>query len=245
MDTISDYRGFVRHDFRCGGLPALLVEPRAPAPGRRWVWRTEFFDAFPAFDLAMLARGWWIAHLQVGNTFGCPDAMRSFDAFHAELVNVRGMHRRPVLEGLSRGGLYAYNWASANPKQVGMVYADNPVCDFRSWPGGKGVGPGSAADWVALQRCYGFASEAEALACTGNPVDNLRPLVEAGVPLVHWYGDADETVPWEENTGVVARCVADLGGTMTLHRKPGCGHHPHGPTDPEGFADWVIAHSLA
>jgi hypothetical protein len=35
-------------------------------------------------------------------------------------------------------------------------------------------------------------------------------------------------VPCEENTGLIeARCEA-LGGSITLMRKPGIGHHPHG-----------------
>lgn len=240
----GEFHGYRRSDFQVAGVPAVLIAPRKPDPARRWVWCMEFLGSFPTFDLAMLERGWWIAHLQVGNTFGCPDALRRFDRFHAELTGSHCMHPRPVLEGLSRGGLYAYNWAAANPGKVGMVYADNPVCDFRSWPGGKGTGPGSAGDWVELQRCYGFASEAEALRWPGNPVDNLAPLVAAGMPLVHCFGDADETVPWEENTGLVAQRVAELGGSLVLQRKPGCRHHPHGPTDPAAFADWVIAHCL-
>jgi pimeloyl-ACP methyl ester carboxylesterase len=240
----TDYHGFRLHRFLVGTNEALIVEPRNAQPGRRWVWRTEFFDAFPAFDLAMLERGWWLGFISVGNTFGCPAAMARFDAFYAEMTGRRGFHRKPVLEGLSRGGLYAYNWAVANPGRVGMVCGDNPVCDFRSWPGGKGTGPGSPGDWAQLLACYQFVSEAEALAWPGNPVDNLAPLVNAGVPLAHTFGDADDIVPWEENTGLMAQRVAALGGTMSLFRKPGCAHHPHGPADPSAFAAWVVEHAL-
>ena len=42
---------------------------------------------------------------------------------------------------------------------------------------GKGTGKGSTGDWTQLQRFYGFANEAEALAFSGNPVDRLAPLV--------------------------------------------------------------------
>lgn len=235
--------GYTRHDFQCAGLDAVLVAPKRAAPGRRWIWRAAFFDAFPALDLAMLARGWWVAFLDVGNTFGCPRAMRQFDAFYATLTETRGFHPRPVLEGLSRGGLAVYNWAADNPDKVGLIVADNAVCDFNSWPGGRGKGPGSPSDWAELLRCYGFASEAEALAYGGNPIDRVKPLVRAGMPLVHLFGDADEVVPWEENTGVMAARVATLGGSVRLIRKPGCGHHPHGPEDPAALADWIIAHA--
>ena len=239
----NDFFGYLRHDFHLGENSVTVVEPHQPAPGRRWVWRTEFFGVFPAFDLAMLKRGWWIGSISVGNTFGCPDAMLRFDAFHEAMTGTFGFHARPVLEGLSRGGLYAYNWAIKHPDRVGMVYADNPVCDFKSWPGGKGAGPGSSQDWVELLRCYHFADEAEALAWPGNPIDRVGSLVQAGIPLVHSFGDADETVPWQENTQVLAERVAALNGKITLFRKPGGKHHPHGPADPEAFADLVIANA--
>ena len=118
------------------------------------------------------------------------------------------------------------------------------MCDFKSWPGGKGKGPGSKGDWESLFKCYGFKSEEEALAWPHNPVDNLAPIIKAGIPIVHSYGDADEVVPWEENTKVIAERAEALGAKIQLYRKPGCGHHPHGPEDPVAFADWVLAHVL-
>jgi len=239
----SSYHGYRRIDFEVAGAPAIVVEPAHPLPGKRWVWRAEFFDAFAAFDLEMLRRGWWLAYLRVGNTFGCPAAMRKFDAFYDEMVGTRGFHARPVLEGLSRGGLYVYNWAARHPEKVGLIYADNPVCDFKSWPGGKGKGPGSPRDWQALLDCHGFKDEEEAMNWPHNPVDGLAPVIAEEIPLVHVYGDADEVVPWEENTGLLARRVQELGGRITLHVKPGGLHHPHGPENPVGLADWVIGNT--
>jgi len=242
----NTFHGFRRHDFRLGDNEAVVVEPRQEAPGRRWVWQVEGFGAFPAFNLAMLEKGWWIASIDVGNTFGCPDAMRRFDAFHQELTTKHGFHRRPVLAGLSRGGLFVYNWAAANPDKVGMVYADNAVCDFKSWPGGKRkeVNQDQANCWRELLKCYHFASEREAWDYQGNPVDNVAPLVKAGIPLVHSFGDADEVVPWEENTKVLAERVEALGGKIKIHRKPGCKHHPHGPADCPAFVTWVLENVL-
>ena len=241
---LNTYHGYTRYDFQIGENSVVVVEPKQPVAGRRWIWRAEFFDAFPALDLAMLERGWWIAYMNVGNTFGCPSAMRRFDVFYAEMTAKYGFDRKPVLEGLSRGGLYVYNWAADNTEKVGLIVADNPVCDFKSWPGGKGTGPGSAGDWARLLTYYEFASEDEALAWPRNPVDNMAPIVKAGIPLVHLFGDADEVVPWEENTGVMTERVSALGGTIKLIRKPGCKHHPHGPQDPATLADWVVQHAL-
>lgn len=240
----NTYHGFIRHDFKLDDNDVIIIEPENPVPGRRWVWKAEFFNAFPAFDLEMLARGWWLAFINVGNTFGCPAAMKRFSVFHREMTEKYKFHKRPVLEGLSRGGLYIYNWAADNTDKVGLVYGDNPVCDFKSWPGGKGKGPGSEDNWHDLIKCYEFTSESEAMAWPKNPVDNVAPLVKAGIPLVHVYGDADEIVPWDENTKVIAERVKALRGDIKLFCKPGCKHHPHGPDDPAVLADWVLTNVL-
>jgi len=240
----NTYYGYRRHDFLIGENAVTVIEPNNPVPGQRWVWRAEFFGAFPAFNLEMLERGWWVAYMNVGNTFGCPSAMARFDVFYEEMTEKYGFHKKPILEGLSRGGLYVYNWAAKNTDSVGLIYADNPVCDFKSWPGGKGTGPGSKGDWESLLKCYGFQSEEEALAWAGNPVDNLAPVIEAGISMVHSFGDADETVPWQENTKVMAERAESLGYKIQLYRKPGSGHHPHGPETPVAFTDWVLENVL-
>jgi pimeloyl-ACP methyl ester carboxylesterase len=242
--TQSEYLGHTRYDFKIGDNECVIVKPNSPLPGQRWVWKAMFFEAFPIFNQVMLDRGWWVAFMNVGNTFGCPSAMARFDVFHQQMTGEYGFHSKPILEGMSRGGLYVYNWAVKNLDKVGMVYADNPVCDFKSWPGGKGTGPGSATDWQLLFECYGFKSEQEAMDWPNNPVDSLAPIVKAGIPLVHSYGDADEVVPWKENTGVVAERVKALGGKIQVYAKPGCHHHPHGPAEPDTFADWVLANTL-
>jgi pimeloyl-ACP methyl ester carboxylesterase len=159
------------------------------------------------------------------------------------LVHRLGLAPKPALIGLSRGGLYCYNWAAANPDKVACIYGDAPVCDLKSWPGGKGKGKGSPGDWDLAMRRYGLKSEAEALAAKVNPVDNLEPLARVGIPLLHVYGDADDVVPWDENTGLLAERYRKLGGSITLIPKPGIGHHPHGLTDPSPVADFILTNT--
>jgi pimeloyl-ACP methyl ester carboxylesterase len=233
------YQGYVRQTFTVDGCQCYLVEPREAKPGNPWVWKAEFFEAFPGFELAMLERGHALAYITVGNTFGCPSALQHWDVFYDEMVG-RGLSGKPVLLGLSRGGLYIYNWAARNTDKVGCLVGDAPVCDFKSWPGGKGLSPGSPADWQALLTCYGFADEAEALAFPGNPIDNLKPLAEAGIPILHVVGDADEAVPVAENTAIVEARYRALGGRVEVIHKPGVGHHPHGLQDPTPMVEWVI-----
>lgn len=239
----SEYRGYQRFDLVVDGRPTIVVVPRRAAAGRPWVWRAEFFDAFPQIDLALLDKGFHLVYISVGNTFGCPDALAHWDVLYKEMTERHGLSRKPLLEGLSRGGLYCFNWAAARPQQVGGILADNAVLDFKSWPGGKGRGKGSPADWKKLQQDYHFRSEAEALAYTKNPVDNLEPLAKAKVPLLLLCADADEVVPYSENGEIVKQRYEKLGGPVTVVIKKGLGHHPHGLDDPTPAVEFALKHA--
>jgi len=59
-----------------------------------------------------------------------------------------------VLEGVNRSRLFVYNWAAQNLDKVACIYADTPVMDFKSWPGGKGTGIGSPKDWQQCLEAY-------------------------------------------------------------------------------------------
>jgi lysophospholipase L1-like esterase len=235
----SVWHGFVRHDFEVDGKPVAVVSPRVEAPGRPWLWQAEFFGHKPEPDIALLGRGFHVVYMALPDMLGGPEAVAHWNILYKELTSRYGFGPKPGLAGLSRGGLYIYNWAEANPDKVGALYADAPVCDLKSWPGGKGKGPGSARDWEFAKQVYGFKTDEEALAFKGNPVDNLAPLAAAHVPLLHVYGDADELVPWEENTGVVAERYRALGGGIELISKPGGRHHPHGLEDSTPITEFL------
>ena len=242
--TVDQWHGFTRYHFTVAGCPAWIVEPKKPLPGNQWAWCMEFPDAFTDRCAApqLLAAGFHYLHIQVGNTFGSPAALRQFDSFYETLIKA-GLAERGTLIGLSRGGLYAYRWAAEHPKRVNVIYGDAPVCDFKSWPGGKGKGKGSAGDWAALIKCYGFRDEAEALAYPGNPVDRLEPLIRTGVAIIHVVGDADDVVPADENTAIVEERYRKLGGKIHVIHKPGIGHHPHGLDDCTPVVEWITRHT--
>jgi lysophospholipase L1-like esterase/pimeloyl-ACP methyl ester carboxylesterase len=239
----SDWHGYRRHDFEIAGKPVSVVAPRSPAPGTPWVWHGEFFGHKPAPDIALLERGFHIVSLQVPDLLGSPAAVALWDQCYAELTSRHGFHPKPALVGLSRGGLYCYNWAIAHPDQVSCLYADAAVCDFKSWPGGKGTGKGDPGNWALVLKLWNFPDEAAALAYPGNPVDSLAPLAQHRVPLLHVFGDSDDVVPWKENTGLVASRYQALGGSITLISKAGVGHHPHGLDDPTPIVEFISKHS--
>lgn len=235
----SEWNGFDRYDFEVAGAKAIVVAPREAAAGRPWIWRARFFGHEPQTDIALLERGFHLTYCEVGGLFGAPPAVERWDAFYAEMTTKYGFGKKAALEGMSRGGLIIYNWAKANPDKVSCIYADAPVCDIRSWPGGKGQGKGSAGDWAKCLAVYGL-TEAEAESFKGNPIDGLKPLADAGVPLLHVVGDADDVVPVEENTAILEKRYQELGGSIKVIHKPGVGHHPHSLKDPKPIVDFIL-----
>jgi pimeloyl-ACP methyl ester carboxylesterase len=162
--------------------------------------------------------------------------MNQWERFYDSLVKEHKLSPKPALIGLSRGALYCMAWAAAHPDRTLLVYLDNGVCDFKSWPGGKpkglGTGLGSPEEWAKLLRAFGFKDDHEALDYRLNPVDNLGPLAASKIPLLLVYGDADRVVPHRENSEVLYDRYKALGGPVERIVKAGKNHHPHGLDDP-------------
>jgi lysophospholipase L1-like esterase len=240
---ISNWEGYKRLDFIVDGRSCILVVPKEPAQNNPWIWRTEFFGAFAQADIALLGKGYFVAYMDMQNMYGAPVAMGYMDKFYDYLESTYQLAPKTVLEGFSRGGLYAFNWAALHPERVACMYVDAPVCDFKSWPAGKGHGQGSPDDWTRLKQVYGFSSDDQALAYTLNPIDNLKPLADAGIPIIAVCGDADKTVPYDENIQIVEKRYLELGGQIKVIVKHGGDHHPHSLPDPTPIVSYILDHT--
>jgi pimeloyl-ACP methyl ester carboxylesterase len=214
------------------------VVPATAAPGKPWIWRTEFFDHEPPVDLALLTRGWHVAYIDAKNMYGGPKAMALFGQFYAHVVVHAGLSKRVVLEGFSRGGLYAFNFAATHPTRVAALYLDAPVLDIRSWPGRNRA----SKEWAECLEAYGLTEES-LVAFRGNPLDRVVAVAKGGVPVIAVCGDADTTVPFAENTGILEKRFRELGGVIEVILKPGVGHHPHSLTDPTPIVEFLIKHA--
>lgn len=235
----SEWTGFDKFDFDFNGRKAIIVAPSEAAVGKPWIWRARFFGHEPQTDIALLKRGYHVAYCDIGGLFGAPQAVEIWNSFHAEVTTKYGFAQKVALEGMSRGGLIIFNWAKANPDKVTCIYADAPVCDIRSWPGGKGEGKGSPKSWEQCLKVWGL-TDTESTDFKGNPIDGLKPLVDAGVPLLHVVGEADDVVPVSENTEILEARYKELGGEIEVIRKPGVGHHPHSLKDPKRIVDFIL-----
>lgn len=243
-DTSSHY-GYSCIRFTFEGREARIVRPKRTARGRPWIWRARFWGHEPQTEIALLERGFHLVYCDVAELYGNDQAVGLWNRFYALLIHA-GMAEQAALEGLSRGGVYMYRWAVANPRRVLCIYADAPVLDFKSWPGGKGKGHGNPEEWKRFQQDFGLGSEEEAMAFRGNPLDMTPQIAAGGYPMLHVCGDADETVPVEENTNIFEKRILESGGNITVIHKPGIGHHPHSLPNPQPIVDFILraAHLL-
>ncbi|MBL9144901.1 MAG: alpha/beta fold hydrolase [Verrucomicrobiaceae bacterium] len=239
----SQWQGFDRLDFQVAGRKSWLVVPKVAAAGKPWIWRTEFFGHEPQADLALLAKGWHVAYTTMTNQYGAPIATDHMRVFHEEMMKAYQLNAKVVLEGFSRGGLFALNYAALNPERVAGLYLDAPVCDFKSWPAGFGKGKGSPGDWTRCKEVYGLKDDAAAKAYALNPIDNLAPLAKGKIPILAVVGDADQVVPLAENSAIVKQRYEAMGGVMEMIVKPGGDHHPHSLKDPAPIVDFLLKHA--
>lgn len=249
-ERTSAWHGFERTDYVREGRPCLIVRPKQAVSGRPWIWRTEFFGHFPAADLELLRRGWHVAYAKLSDLYGSPEAIELMEDFRADIARRFDLDAQPVLEGLSRGGLYAVRYAETYPQYVRALYLDAPVVDIASWPGGLGAGQGSPEEWLDCLAIYGIDASAtgdeatirsEARRVAEELLAGLAVPAQAGIPVLLVAGGRDEAVPLEENGERLERRYREAGGKIDKIVKPECGHHPHGLEDPEPIVRFALA----
>ncbi|WP_255066615.1 SGNH/GDSL hydrolase family protein [Lacihabitans sp. LS3-19] len=239
----EDWKGFEQEHFKFEGREAWIKLPKNAKSNKPWVWRAHFPDWHTSIDSILLERGFHIAYINTNDMFGSPEAMQIWDDFYDYLTKEKQFAPKVALEGVSRGGLYIYAWAKRNPLKVSCIYAEAPVCDFKSWP----MKHGSQADKEVLFKSYDF-NEATALKYTDNPLNNLNGLAACGVPILHAICLEDSIVPNEENTFRLVENYIKLGGKvtvwpMTKGEKKLNGHH-FDIENPFGIADFIESNSL-
>lgn len=246
QNNTSSWHGFEKENFSYDGRAAYIVKPAKAINGNPWIWRAYFPDWHYEMDSILLSRGFHIAFINCNDMYGSPAAMRVWDGFYQHLVTNYAFSKKAVLEGVSRGGLYIYNWAKRNPDKVSCIYAEAPVLDIKSWPGGKGKGKGNAEIWKQCKAVYSLTEE-EALAFNDNPIDHLESLAAYKVPVIHVVCIRDSIVPVDENTTVLGKRYLQLGGSITVDTMWGNirsnGHH-FNISHPEKYADFICQYSL-
>ena len=123
---------------------------------------------------------------------------------------------------------------STDPSSVACIAGIYPVCNLSSYPG-------------IANACGAYGMTAEQLTTKlteHNPIDRLKPLADAHVPIYHIHGDGDTVVPIEKNSGQLARRYRQMGGEITLNVIKGQGHNMwSGWFTCQELVDFVILHA--
>jgi sialidase-1 len=245
----STWKGFIRYDFEFTGRACRVICPDRPASGNPWIWNARFPDWHTDIDSILLTRGFYVTYINTDEFNGSPGGVNVWDEYFRYLTTTFRLENEVALEGISRGGLYVYNFAKRYPWRVSCIYAEAPVCDIKSWPGGFGKGKGSENDWQLVMKAYHFNDITEAKAFKDNPVDNLDKLAAAKVPILHMIGLNDKIVPPDENTFILVDRYVRLGGIATVvpctrGKQELDGHHFNIET-PALAADFIISNTRA
>ena len=239
----SLYRGFRRLDFYAAGREAILMLPDRMLDGNPWVWRTEFFEAFDDADMAMLKKGYCRAYIRLSDMYGNAEAIECMRVFYEMMKNRFGLSGKPVIVGLSRGGLYAANFASNYPERTGALYLDAPLIDIAQWPASQGCDAAAVRELAECAASYAF-SQALSERMMTSPEDRFQRLAEYRITLLLVSGDSDRVVPYHKNGVVLQQFYEAAGMEVRVILKPGGDHHPHGLADVTPAVDFILENTM-
>jgi hypothetical protein len=106
-----------------GERRCIIVVPKRMMAGNAWSWRGCYWNHMPQSEIELLKRGFCVAYISADATL---KPGKEWDAWYAFLTERYGLSKKPAFIGMSRGGEYAYMWATTHPDKVSCIYADNP-----------------------------------------------------------------------------------------------------------------------
>lgn len=223
-----EWHGFSRLEFQFEGRNAILVCPETPCPDKKWLYKTEYFEAFPTFEIEMLKRGYYVAYI-ANKSRMCPEIDTDMRPRFCDLLSSQfGLNEKCLPVGMSCGGMQAVYFAAKYPQYVAALYIDAPVLNLLSWP--LGLGKSRNASPEEFERDMGL-SVGDMLNYRCHPIDCKDILLKSGIPIFMVCGDSDITVPYEENGKILSDYFKENNGNLTEIVKKGCDHHPHGLDD--------------
>jgi hypothetical protein len=121
--TAPDGEKFGVRDPEKGQRRCIVIAPKQAAPGNPWSWQGCYWDHQSQAEVELVRRGFHVAYISANATL---KPGKEWDAWYEFLTEQHGLSKKPAFIGMSRGGEYAYTWASGHPDKVSCIYADNP-----------------------------------------------------------------------------------------------------------------------
>lgn len=230
------WNGFQERKFVFQERDAVIVYPDGK-PNGKILLKTEYLHAYPAFDIEMLKRGYYLCNIAHHTRWASDEEtkiMAGFVRFCAEELKASLCC---VVEGMSCGGLQGARLAQLYPELVGVLYLDAPVLNILSMAG-LGLAKNCDEFWPEIVSTYGV-NKSTILNFRKSPIDDMGVLIENHIPIIMVYGDADPVVVYEENGKVLEDYYKKNGGTLKVIAKHLCKHHPHGLENPKPIIEFI------
>lgn len=220
--------GFTRYHFDFEGHKAWIVEPFVSVPDNRWSWCTQWAEAFVprVGTVALLEHGFYHVHIDVFEHRANPAGVEVMSRFQDYLVAM-GFSPKANLIGMSWGGYFALRYAGEHPDKVCGIYLDAPLCNAADTDPNKD-NENVPRHTQELTERYGLTFE-ELKTSALNPINNLKPIADAKIPLFAAIGQQDMVVNHETNFDIVEERIKAAGWSFyKVIRRESWGHHPHG-----------------
>ena len=232
----SEWNGFKRLDFQFNGRDCILICPTVACKGNKWLYRTEYFGAFPDMEIKMLEQGYALAYMQ-NTTRMCPETDTDMRPLFCEFLSKEfGLNPKCALVGLSCGGMQAVYFTAKYPQYVACAYLDAPVMNYLSWPFALGIGQNDCSKEFIENMGMDLSSM---LNFRNHPIDQKEKLLKSGVPILLVSGDSDTIVPFCENGQLLYDYFKANDGNIELIIKLGGDHHPHGLADNKPIIEFI------
>ncbi|MBR5473366.1 MAG: alpha/beta fold hydrolase [Clostridia bacterium] len=235
----SEWYGFKRIDFKFNSRECILIFPSNPTQDKKWLYKTEYFDAFPQMEIEMLKKGYCVAHMQ-NTTRMCPEIDTDMRPLFCEfLINEFGLNSKCALVGMSCGGMQAVYFAAKYPQYVSCIYLDAPVMNYLSWPFALGIGENDSSKEFIENMGMGLS---QMLSFRNHPIDQKEKLLKTGIPIMLVSGDSDTVVPFCENGQLLWDYYRENDAHIEVIIKKGGDHHPHGLPDNTPIVEFIQKH---
>lgn len=237
------WNGFQQERFEFEGREAILVFPEHADEGKHWSLKTEYWNAFPETEIALLRKGFHVAYLKNKTRFATKEDCDAKARFAVFLHEKYGLNEKCVPIGMSCGGAHAVSFAGTHPDKVACMFIDAPVLNFCDYPGRLGNEECERTWGREFVEAYPGITRAQLLKFPYHPMNYIPVLKENKIPIIMLYGTEDATVLYQQNGKLMEMEYEGTENLLKVVPRIAQGHHPHGiPWNCSVIVEFILEH---